>query len=440
MARQNSLSARIAAGAAAAAAAAALIAAIATSALAGVLLQRAEDRRLHEAAVILADELDAAGGGPARVAEVVAEELVETEHTGISFAVLDAEEAFIAGNPPLQAPADDACATQGEELRACRVRSTAGLTIVAAAAHNLPKGVLSLAALISVLLAAVAAWAASRPLSRRLLEPLEGLRSKLARLDPDQASTADLGPPEDLEEIDDLRTTIQGLLGRVDGAIEQVKRFAANAAHELRTPLTSIRAELELLLEAPALSPDARKNIERTEQKAHELTALVERLLVLAMPDQNLERSGLHVSLGDLIADLYAELPPDQQLRLDSDGSDAVVVGDSVLLSSLLNNAVSNALEHGEEVRVRVTIAEENVVLTVSDDGPGVAAEFEERVFEPFFRVQGEADRGSSGRGIGLALVRHVAHMHGGQARFAAREGGWTTLEVRLPRARGSAP
>ncbi|MGQ0504546.1 MAG: histidine kinase dimerization/phospho-acceptor domain-containing protein [Myxococcaceae bacterium] len=271
---KTSLVRRVAWGAALAAAAAALLAAVSTSALAAFLLQRAEDRRLREAALVLADELPEQPALAARIEEIVREEREETNHTGILFAVFDGNGQHVAGDRRVRMPASGECETTGREtLRLCRAMSSNGLTAVAASAHAMPTSMFALSAFVAALLAGVVAWLASRPISRMTIAPLSRLRSRLASLDVDRHEPPQLGPVENVLEVDQLRDTIEQLLRRVNRAIDQAQRFAANAAHELRTPLTTVRAELELLSEDPTMNSDATENIVRVEEKVAELAS-----------------------------------------------------------------------------------------------------------------------------------------------------------------------
>lgn len=433
MSRRDSLVGRIAWAAALAAGVAALSAAVATSAISAVLLQEAEDRRLQEAAITLSEELSEGPATQTFVEAIVKDEVEETTHTGILFAVFDADQRLLAGDRRLSAPPAQACVTYGDRLRACHTRDDRGLIAVAASAHARPHGLFLLAACVAAVLAALAAWIASRPLSRAVVAPLARLRAHLARLDVDAGLETSLGVDEQVEEVDALRVTLAQLLTRVNQAIEQARRFAANAAHELRTPLTMIRGELELLSEQPSLSRDDQRNVGRVERKIADLSVLVERLLILAAPKRDAQDAAELLSLRDLVEDTVNTLDPADWERITTDEGDALVRGDSVLLSTVIANALSNGLKFGERVQIEVSHADRWAVIRVSDDGPGVAPEDRLRVFEPFYRAIPNAGAPTAGHGLGLALVRHVAEIHGGAARFIEGRRGWTTLEIRLP-------
>jgi signal transduction histidine kinase len=138
----------------------------------------------------------------------------------------------------------------------------------------------------------------------------------------------------------------------------------------------------------------------------------------------------------EVAEDVIAELPqPERALvRLEA-GSEGTVRGDTELLHSLVANALSNALKFAPREPVTLRILERadgdlgTILIETIDRGPGVPSALRERVFEPFFRIRADAARG---HGLGLALIGHIARVHGGRARFAEVDAG-AVLEVALP-------
>lgn len=435
MHRESSLVGRVAWGSALAAAAAALIAALCTSLLAALLLQNAEDRRLSEAAQVLADELPGPSPTLPQIQEMVRHEQREMIHTGITFGVLNAQQQNIAGESYLTAPAPSECETRSDDaLRVCAAR-VGTTTVLSAASHGMPTSLFISSALLAALVAGAMAWLASRPISRRLISPLSRLGARLEALEIEGRTPADLGPAEHVIEVDQLRSIIDQLLLRVSRSIEQAQRFAANAAHELRTPLTTLRAELELLREELPFGATGVPDMSRAEAKVAELSTLVERLLILATPKRAPDGLAELVSLRDLVEDAVLALPASERERAQTVEADAQVVGDAVLLGTLLSNALSNALKFGGAVHVNVLQTANEAVVHVDDDGPGLPESDRERVFEPFFRGSAAQQLRIPGHGLGLALIRHIAEAHGGRATFVDKAGRGARLEIRLPRA-----
>lgn len=419
-----------------AAAVAALIAALFTSALAALLLQRAEDRRLLEAAELLAKELPRLDAPFSEFDDEVREEQREASHTGIVYIVLNERGERIAGGAALPATIRSECETLARhELRACSARSPHGATVLAVASRRSSTPLFLAAALVAAAFAGLVAWLTSRPIARRIIAPLSRLGQRLSVLDVEQQKPDDLGPIEHVREVDQLRDTIDQLLQRVSRGIEQAQRFAANAAHELRTPLTTLRAELELLGEDQARGMETASNVARAEAKVAELSTLVERLLILATPKRTPNELAELISLRDLIEDATLALPDGERARVRTVEADVQVVGDEVLLGTLLSNALSNALKFGSTAQVLVEHTESDAIMQVDDDGPGLGEQDRERVFEPFFRASESLQHRIPGHGLGLALIRHIAEAHGGRAAFVTKPGRGARLEIRLPRA-----
>lgn len=424
--RSQTLTSRVVWGTVVAASIAAVVSASAAAGLSGWLMLRAEDRRLLDAAQVLADEL--VSGEEGSPAEALEHETSETSHMGLVFSVFD-ETGRVAGDarlPRLQPGRCDSVA--GHPLRVCSVSSSVGLEISAAGAHSDVGAMLAGAALAAALLAAAVAWVVSRSVARTAIGPLTRLEQRLVAIDrPDLK--AELGTAEGVIEVDRLRATLEGLLARLLGALAHAERFAADAAHELRTPLTAVRAELELLAEQ---SPSQAQQLQRARQTLARLEALVERLLVLATPERSQPARDEAVSLRDVVEDVVASLPPAEHGRVSVGEGDVTVRGDSSLLQALVSNALSNALKFGTRASVAIGLDGRQAVLRVDDDGPGVPPSERDRVFEPFFSSAQARMQGKAGHGLGLAIIAHIARRHGGSARFDEATGG-ARLEVRLP-------
>lgn len=403
---------RVTRGAALFALASALLAALVTSALTELLVQREEDRRLRDAAVVLADEFPT---GKEDIAATVADELRETNHMALVFAVFDGQR-WLAGDSQLLAPVADGC-RDALELRACTVTSASGLRVVAAGRRAQTRIWLAVAAVLSVLVATVLALVTSRPLARTLVAPLTRLRDHLEHLQPGQKP--DLGQREGVEEIDSLRETLAQLLQRLSAALAQAERFAANAAHELRTPLTAIRGQLELLESQDPAVPRVRQSVARLE-------TLVERLLVLATPADVRPAVLESLSLRDAVEDAIASIPDAQRVELKVE-DDSVLRADGMLVQVMLSNALQNATRFGSHVRVTVSHAGPLARVLIEDDGPGIPPEERVRVFEAFHRLA------PGGHGLGLALIAHLTKRYGGSARFLDAEKG-ARLELTMAR------
>jgi two-component system sensor histidine kinase QseC len=237
-----------------------------------------------------------------------------------------------------------------------------------------------------------------------------------------------------LERLDQAHAAQRGLIERLDQAYAAQRRLTADAAHELRTPL----AVLSLRLQRAKLAPADRPAVERD---LAQMSRLVSQLMELARVEDP-ARLEDHAALGPVnLARVAREaaamvLPLAEEKRRTLAVEAAAVVplsGRSDELRGALRNLVENALVHGEGT-VRVSVREEpgggtgrRVVVEVADQGPGIAEELREEVFERFRK----AAPASPGAGLGLAIVRLVARAHGGDARV--RPGPGCRVEISLP-------
>jgi signal transduction histidine kinase len=253
----------------------------------------------------------------------------------------------------------------------------------------------------------------------RALGPVAAIRAKVADI-----TARDLHRrvpvPRSKDEIAALATTVNGTLDRLETAVEQHKRFVADAAHELRSPIATLRARLELA-EPSELTAEALADVER-------LQSLAADLLMLARLDAGEPLRSGEIDLGQVAAEaaLRARRRPDVRVELDV-APDVVLPGSSGHLDRLVTNLVDNAVRHASAtVRVRVAAEDGDAVLVVSDDGPGIPEDQREAVFGRFTRLDAARARDAGGAGLGLPIARDIAHLHGGtlvydDAGFVAR-------------------
>ncbi|KQU94955.1 HAMP domain-containing sensor histidine kinase [Devosia sp. Root105] len=250
------------------------------------------------------------------------------------------------------------------------------------------------------------------------------------------------------DEIKDLADTLDAMLERLDRSFDSQRRFVANASHELRTPLTITRTLIEVaLLEA---GPD-----DKLRQLGTTLLAVNQRhekltdgLLTLASGEQR--AAEFHtVELGEIAGHIVTELTPIAEragVRLGAAFVPGTVMGDAFLLERLIQNLIENAIQYNVAengwVSVHTALSGNGVELVVENTGPFVPAYEIPSLFEPFRRLAATerlagATRGpiTRGAGLGLSIVRSVAHTHGGEVEASPREGGGLLVRVRFPAA-----
>ncbi|MDB5799138.1 MAG: Sensor histidine kinase [Rhodocyclales bacterium] len=280
------------------------------------------------------------------------------------------------------------------------------------------------------LLVALGTW----PVARRLTRRLERLQQQADAWGEGHLSTRMV--IDGCDEVAELARRFNQAAERVEALVNSQRAMLAAASHELRSPLARIRMATDLLGDVHDTSrPDLHAQITRD---IAELDALIGELLLASRLAEDSPR--LQLASVDLLG-----LAAEEASRIDASvgGESIIINGDARLLRHLVRNLLDNARRYGSSARpgepaassieVEVLGAHDSVLLRVLDRGPGVPAAEREKVFDPFYRLAGSAERGE-GAGYGLALVRRIARLHGGEVVCLAREGGGACFEVRLPR------
>jgi len=253
------------------------------------------------------------------------------------------------------------------------------------------------------------------------------------------------------KEIRPIIEELNKLFLLLQQAFEREKRFAADAAHELRTPLAGIRAQAQVAISAddPVEQQTMLRNVITGVDRA---THVVQQLLTLSrlLPNPQHLQDIVHVALPPIASEVIAMLAPTAiakgiELELivppTKDPEHYFVNGNATALSVLIRNLVDNAIRYtpsGGDVKVLIDRpTEDDLLLRVSDTGPGIPPELRSRVFERFYRILGTQ---STGSGLGLAIVQQIADLHRAEVRLAAGENGtglqveiWFRLRQQLP-------
>jgi len=247
------------------------------------------------------------------------------------------------------------------------------------------------------------------------LRPVKRARAQVAARQPEDLSAVSVqGLPD---EIRPLVQELNLLLERMRGAFAQQKQFVGDAAHELRSPLAALRLQLQALQRAG--DADARRLAEqRLAAGIDRATRLVEQLLSMARHEGAAEQAPAEaVDLADVLRQALSETLPlanAKSIDVELDGAPQLwVQGHRDALALLARNLLDNAVKYtpaGKRVRLRLEQAPGQAILLIDDEGPGIAPAERERVFDRFYRVEGNAEPGS---GLGLAIARAIAARHG---------------------------
>ncbi len=296
--------------------------------------------------------------------------------------------------------------------------------------------------IVGVLAGAGLALLAGLTIGRRAMVPISRLTARASEIERTRDPRGRMPHPAADDEVAELARTLERMLAALDAArsetesaLDRQRAFVADASHELRTPLTSVLANLELLEDE--LRGEQRETAEAALRSSRRMRRLVGDLLLLARADTGRAAPRGRVLLDSVLADAAAELAPvaaEHQIELDLLPTPVLGVRDE--LHRLALNLLENALRHtppGTAVRAAVRRDGPEVVLEVSDDGPGVPPELAGSLFERFVRGRGE--RGGSS-GLGLSIVRAVSRSHGGDVTLAPPgPGRGARFVVRLPAA-----
>lgn len=232
------------------------------------------------------------------------------------------------------------------------------------------------------------------------------------------------------EEVGPLVGSLNDLLERLTAALDRERAFMADAAHELRTPLTALHLQLGALARAGTES-ERTEAMGKLSEGVQRAIRLVEQMLALARQEPRAEPARTRFALDELAREVVAELVPLADARqIDLGMSEAQTVfirGEREAVATLIRNLVDNAVRYtpaGGRVDVlveRSTAVRLQAIIKVMDNGPGIAPEERERVFDRFYRRPGTRSPGS---GLGLAIVRAIAEAHGAAVELGEGEAG----------------
>ena len=272
--------------------------------------------------------------------------------------------------------------------------------------------------------------------SGRALKPLRSFVSQVEKVQLN--NLADMRINENvLPEFRQLSYSFNQMLERLDNAFAAQRQFTGNAAHELRTPLALMQAQLELFsAEHPDMLPETAKFLALLREQTERLTQMTKTLLEMSNLQQVARNE--QIQLAPMVEEVFTDLAPlaeKRNITLEMEG-DGFLIGSDALIYRLLFNLTENAVKYnrsGGSVKVSVTQEPEKLLIRVSDTGCGVPEEYQQSIFQPFFRVDKSRSREYGGVGLGLSLVWEIANLHGGCVRVEESSKEGTTIAVELP-------
>lgn len=294
-----------------------------------------------------------------------------------------------------------------------------------------------------LIVAALASWV----LMRRALNPI-GRVAKEARALTAAYLDRRLPVPPGGDELAEMVETLNDMLARLESAFAAQERFVANAAHELRTPVTHLLAEAQVLSRQARPAEEMERFASNVQAEMRSMSQIVESLLLLARADAGIPAGSRRiVSMNDVVTEAIERCHPHARQREtpliprlpEGTIDDPNVEGDFDLLVALVSNVLRNAIRFsppGEPVEIEVRLDGGEVVVAVSDRGPGIAPERLPHIFERFYQVVRDGEE-AKGTGLGLAIASSVAKLHGGGIEARNRIPTGCVFTVRLPRTAG---
>ena len=272
--------------------------------------------------------------------------------------------------------------------------------------------------------------------TKRGLRPLGEMTRSLGRIGPTHLKER-VAPAEWPRELQPLAIAFDEMLKRLDDSFTRLSQFSADLAHELRTPIANMLGEAQVALSRDRSSAEYRETIESTIGECERLSGIVDNLLFVARADaarEPVERKRFNARAAvEKIAAFYQTIAEDHHVAISCEG-EGQISADPALFERAVGNLVDNALRFTpENGSIQIALAEHatDFEVAVSDNGTGIAPEHLPRVFDRFYRA--ESSRGSDGAGLGLALVKSIADLHGGSARIQSEPNRGTTVTLIFP-------
>ncbi len=290
--------------------------------------------------------------------------------------------------------------------------------------------------LVSMLISAYAGYV----MARRALKPMDEIGAVATRFAAgDLSGRLKLSTPD--REIRQLMRTLNKMFADLEASIQAQKRFTADASHELRIPLTILRGEIEVALLRKRRPGEYEETLRQQLEIIDRMQRIVDGLLTLARADAGL----LELAHDDVDLSLLLEEAGQQHLTLFASknvildmkiADDLLVIGDEDRLSRVAFNLLNNAYKHAPantRVRFMAEARDDGAIVTVADEGPGIAPEHVDHIFDRFYRSDEARDRKTGGAGLGLAICKRIVEAHGGHIEVESTPGEGTVFHFWLP-------
>jgi len=300
------------------------------------------------------------------------------------------------------------------------------------------RGILAYVVPLALAIAGIGGWF----LARQSLSPVVAMADRARRIGAENLS-ARLPVANPRDELGRLAETFNELLGRLEMSLAQQRQFMADASHELRTPVATARTAASVALQQQHRDEaDYRETLEIIEQQTVRLSRVVDDMFTLARADAgNFPVRSTPMYLEEVVDEVVRAarvIASTKDVSIETDTTpSAAFTGDEDLIRRMIVNLIDNAVRHapsGSAVHVDLDTTDAGYAIAIRDHGPGIPVEIRPHIFERFYRRDAASRLGGhDGAGLGLALARWIANVHGGDVVLARSSQTGSTFVISLP-------
>lgn len=276
-------------------------------------------------------------------------------------------------------------------------------------------------------------------IARKTLQPIKKMSEAASQISKggDLKNRIDLGDGKD--ELHQLADSFNEMIGRLDKSFEAERQFTSDASHELRTPMSVIMAQCEYSLDEPRDAEEYREALEVIRRQGRKMSRLINDMLdFIRLEIRTNSYIKEEINLSELVSSVCEDMTliKENGITLTYESKEGItVMGSCDLLSRLLTNLISNAYRYGKEnghTHVTLSHGENEITLSVADDGIGISEEDREKIFRRFY--QADSSRSGAGTGLGLSMVSEIALFHSGTVEVESELGAGSTFILHLPK------
>ncbi len=274
----------------------------------------------------------------------------------------------------------------------------------------------------------------------RTLKPIKQISEAASRIGKGDDLKRRIIIGEGTDELHQLADHFNEMFARLEQSFEKEQQFTSDASHELRTPMSVIMAQCEYLLEKERTAEEYETALSVIQRQARRMSALINDMLDFTRLNMKtdrypLESFDLSESVTSLCADMALIRENNIELSYGNIEKGILYTGNKALLNRALTNLISNAFRYGKEnghIIISLKRSDTSVIISVHDDGVGIAEDEQEKVFRRFY--QGDNSRSGIGTGLGLSMAEEIVRFHGGKILLESKKDQGSTFRIILPK------